>query len=421
MDVDAEIGGYAEVRGMFDVDVEGKPWTLIQKVRPTFEISPAPRVRAFVAVDGTLVQGRDTGEELRAYLETTDIGPTLEVLCTPVETLSFEDVRDYLTVERLYVDFTGEKIDFRLGRQAVNWGSALVFHPTDLYNEVVASEPWRERKGINALRANIAPVEAVSVTTLVALDDDMSAFEVPEGDDLPEPEDLPFSSALKVTLRSFETDWSAAGFYRADGRWFAGGDLRGTLGVGWWVEGGWHGDTRGIDPEGAEVVAGVDYSLPIFNRFYFAAEYRYDGTGESDPEAYDYGLRGASAALVPYSCPFSMTGENVDPDEVQPTSRTTLGQHYVDATLSVQFLDDWSVGGTAIVNVADRTGLFVPAASVLVGDRVAVHVGAQIPLGEEGEFAPPDANFDVSAGDKTANLAGFIPAATLNAWARYSF
>ena len=54
-------------------------------------------------------------------------------------------------------------------------------------------------------------------------------------------------------------------------------------------------------------------------------------------------------------------------------------------------------------------------------ERVALHIGAQIPLGEEGEFAPPEENFDVSAGAKSTNLARFVPAATLNAWARYSF
>lgn len=419
--MEAELAGYAEVRGMYQVDVEGTPWTLVEKVRPTFEIKAAPRVRAFVAVEGTLVEGRDTSDELRTYLETTEIGPTLEEYCTAVETYHFDDVREYLTVERLYVDFEGKKADFRLGRQAVNWGSALVFHPTDLYNEVVASEPWRERKGVNALRAKISPVPAAEVLVLLAMDDDLSAFEKTEGDELPELVDLPVSGALKATFRKLETDWSAVGFYRADGRWFAGGDLRGTLSVGWWVEGGWHGDLREVDPEGAEVVVGVDYSLPILDRFYFAAEYRYDGTGEEDPENYDYSSRSASAVEVPYSCPFATSGTNVDPDEVQPTSRTTLGQHYVDATINVQFLDDWTVGGTAIVNAIDGTGLLVPDVAVTLGERVQVHLGAQIPVGEDGEFVPPADTFDVSAGNKSANLAGFVPAATINAWARYSF
>jgi hypothetical protein len=49
-----------------------------------------------------------------------------------------------------------------------------------------------------------------------------------------------------------------------------------------------------------------------------------------------------------------------------------------------------------------------------------VHLGAQVPFGEDGEFVPPHEVFDISAGDAKGNVAGFVPAATLNAWVRYS-
>ena len=421
MTPDAELAGYAEVRAMYQVDVEGTPWLAVERVRPTFSITPADRVRAFVAVEGELDQGRDTSDELVKYLDTTDVGPKLDEYCTKNENYHFDDVREYLTVERLYVDFTGEKVDLRIGRQAVNWGSALVFHPTDLYNEVVASEPWRERKGVNAIRANISPVSDLQIVTLVAMDDDLSAFEKTTGTDLPDAVDWPLSGAAKVTVRKLETDWSAVGSYDMGGRWFAGADLRGTIEAGWWVEGGYHGDTEGVNPEGVEVVAGLDYSFPWFDRFYFAAEYRYDGTGEADPDQYDYSLRSAGAVDLPYACPFSTSGANVDPDAAVPEARVTLGQHYVDGTINVQFHQDYTVGATAIVNVQDGTGLLVPDVSTVIGSRVQVHLGAQIPVGENGEFSPPKSEFNVSAGTAKANLAGFVPVATLNAWARYNF
>lgn len=421
MQVEADVSGYAEVRGMVQVDVEGTPWTAVEKVRPSLAVSAAPRVRGVLTVEGALVQGRDTADELATFLEASEIGPDLTEYCTRVETYSFDDVREYLTVERAYVDFTGEKVDVRVGRQAVNWGSALVFHPSDIHPEVVAAEPWRERKGVNAVRAHFAPVEALSVVGLLALDDDLSAFEKTEDDALPDAEDWPVSGAAKVTWRALETDWSAVGSYRMDGHWFAGADLRGQLEVGWWLEGGWHGDTGGVDPEGAEVVVGLDYSIPVLDRFYFAAEYRYDGTGEADPADYDYGLRSSTAITPPYACPFSTSGVNEDPDAEPLSSRLTLGQHYVHGTVNVQFLQDWAVQTVAIVNVVDGTAMLVPDASVLLGGRVQVHVGAQIPLGEDGEFAPPADEFDILVGEKSANLAGFVPAATINAWARYSF
>ncbi len=421
MDVDAELGGYAEVRAMVMLDVEGTPWTAIEKVRPTLEISPADRVRAVATVEGALAQGRETSDELALFLENSDVGPDLAEYCTRVEAYHFEDVREYLTVERLYVDFTGEKVDFRLGRQAVNWGSALVFHPSDLVSEVVASEPWRERQGVNAIRANIAPVPNLQIVTLLALADDLSAFEKTDAGEVPEAEDWPLAGAAKVTVHAAETDWSAVGNVEMGGRWFAGADIKGQLELGWWVEGGWHGDSSEADPEGAEVVVGLDYSIPVLNRVFFAAEYRYDGTGEADPADYDYGQRSGGGSNVPFSCPFSTTGTNGTEDTAVPSARITLGQHYVHGTLNVSFLDDWTVGAVAIINVQDGTGLLVPDAAVVIGERWQVHVGAQIPVGDEGEFVPPEDQFEVVVGANSVNLARFLPAATLNAWARYSF
>ncbi len=417
--MDAEVAGYAEVRALYQVDVGGTPWLLVERVRPSFEITPAERVRAYVAVEGALAQGRDTADELAKYLEGTAVGDRIEEFCTEVPTYHFDDVQGYLTVERLYVDWTGEKVDVRAGRQAVNWGSGLVFNPTDLFSDVVASEPWRERRGVNSVRLSVAPNASWDVVGLLAADDDLSPFEDP--DELPGFEELPLAGGVKATLHKFEVDWSAVGAYRPDGPWFAGADVRGTLGVGFWVEGGWHGDQDGVNAEGVEVVAGLDYSLPLLDRVYVAAEYRYDGTGEADPDAYDYSLRGGTSIDAPYDCPFSTTGTNVDPDEEQPLPRTTLGQHYVDVIASVGFLDEWAVGTTAIVNVADGTGLLVPDVSKTFGERWAVHLGAQVPLGKDGEFVPPAEVFDISAGDATDNVSHFVPAATLNAWARYSF
>ncbi|MBM4366753.1 MAG: hypothetical protein FJ102_11105 [Deltaproteobacteria bacterium] len=423
MTPDAELSGYAEVRAMYQMDVEGTPWQLVERVRPSFEIQTGPRVRAVGVVEGFLAQGRDTSDELYDFLQGTEVGDRLDEFCTPAENYSFDDIHDYLTVERLYVDFTGEKVDIRVGRQAVNWGSALVFHPTDLYNEVIASEPWRERTGVNAVRANIALGDH-GITALATMDDDLSAFEKAAANDdgadedigegFPLYEDLPVSVALKGTLRAAQTDFSVVANYRPDGDYFLGGDLRGTLGAGWWVEGGWHGEAAA-----PEVVAGLDYSFPWGDRFYVAAEYRYDGTGEADPDDYDYSLR-SSTIEMPYTCEFATFGSDDNSDE-ESRPRVTLGQHYVDGTVNVMFLDNYGISTTAIANVVDGTGLLVPDVSVLVGDRVAVHVGAQIPFGKEGEFVPPDELFEVAVGDASLDLSGFVPAATLNAWARYSF
>ena len=411
MTPDFELAGYAEVRASYQVDIEGTPWQTVERVRPSFHIQAAPRVSATAIVEGTLYQGRDTSKALFDFLSDSSLGPSLDEYCTATESYQFDDIHDYLTVERLFVDFEGERVDVRVGRQAVNWGSALVFHPTDVVNEVIASEPWRERTGVNAVRANISLGEH-SITALATMDDDLSAFE--KADDFPEYEDLPVGIAAKGTLRALQTDFSAVANYRPDGDYFLGGDVRGTIEVGWWVEGGWHGLA-----EAPEVVVGLDYSLPIGERFFVAAEYRYDGTGEADPDDYDYTLRTSSSIELPWDCPFPTFG--VTEGEEAPEPRVTLGQHYIDGNVTTVFLDDYGAIMTAIVNVQDGTGMLIPDVSANFGERWQVHAGAQLLVGNEGEFNPPEELFKLDVGDESVDLTGFIPSATLNTWVRYSF
>jgi hypothetical protein len=379
--------------------VDGTPWTVDERVRPTFRISPTERTKAEVVVEAALHQGRWSDDEVGAVLMDSELGPLLEEAdCGYASPARYNEISDYLSVERLHLDFNLPALDLTLGRQAVSWGSGLNFHPTDVYAEFLITEPWRERKGVNAARATI-PVGQHQVDVIAAVDDDLSPLwreEVAAPD---------ASGAVKATFRALETDWSAVGYARTDEDWFAGADLRGNLEVGWWVEGGWHGEDEGV-----EVVAGVDYSFDVLQMLYVAAEYRYDGTGV-EPE--DYDLTQRSGAALPLDCAFL-------PD-VAPGDRSTLGIHYADAAVRLSITEDLGVTAGGLVNLLDGTGLAVPDVSLNLGSRVAVHVGAQIPFGEDGEFAPADDTLRQSFGGYTIDFSGQVPAATWTAWTRYSF
>ncbi|MFZ5475639.1 MAG: hypothetical protein ACOZNI_02590 [Myxococcota bacterium] len=415
MTPDAELGGYAEVRGSYQVGVDGTPWEIVERVRPTFEIAPAERITATATVEASLAQGRVLEDELveTLYANETPVEllggvPLGEVLqdpsyCTDLREPRYDEIGDYLSVERLHVDFNLPVADITVGRQAIAWGSGLVYHPTDLFAEVVATEPWRERRGVDAVKVDV-PLADHSLVVLGAIDDDLSPLYADE----PEPPGV--AGAMKFTLRELGTDWSAIARAGTDGDWFVGGDLRGTLGVGWWVEGGWHGED-----EAPEVVAGVDYSFPVLQMFYVAAEYRYDGTG-SRPEDYDFTQRGGFGSM-PLSC--AGLGDTTD---VGGGDRTTLGIHYVDAIVNVGVTEDFGVTVVGIANVLDGTGMLVPDANVKIGQRIAVHAGAQIPFGEDGEFRPAKEDLTlVIPNVADIDLSGLLPDATALAWVRYSF
>lgn len=403
-----EIEGYAEVRASGLIGVEGTPWTLVERVRPRFGIPIGDRVTVEAVVEAAFAQGRDNTAEAAALVLDSELGPLLELAgCGYEPEPRYDTVGDYLSVERLHIDLNLRSVDLTIGRQALNWGSGLVFHPTDLYAEVVATEPWRERRGVNAVKAAI-PVGDHQITAIVAVDDDLSPL---YADKLAAPD---LSAAVKATLRAGGTAVSLVGHAGTDERWFAGADLRGNLGVGWWVEGGWHGKPAVDGNIGApEVVAGVDYSFAVLDSLFVAAEYRYDGTG-AKPEDYDYAAR-SGGATNPFDCAFLPT---VD-EEVEP--RFTLGQHYVDASVRLGITQDLGVSGLVIVNLLDGTGYAVPDAYANVGSHATVHVGAQIPFGTDGEFRPAAEDMSFSAGEYSADLSGLLPDATLLGWVRYSF
>lgn len=401
-EIDAELGGYAEVRFADQLGVDGVPWMLAERLRPRFEIAPSDRATAEVVVEASLAQGRDLSHELGTLVMESPVGEVLDDAgCGYERAPRYDEAADVFSVERLHVDWNLPGADVSVGRQALRWGSGLVFHPTDLYAEILVTEPWREPRGVNAVKVDV-PVGESNVVGVLAVDDDLSGLYDGAMDSAA---DLPVSGAVKATLRALDTDWSIIGQGGTDGDWFAGADLRGTLGVGWWVEGGWHGDSGA-----PEVVVGIDYSFPVFSRFYLAAEYRYDGSG-ARPEDYDFSQR-ATGAVVPFDCEFLAT---------PAATRDTLGIHYADAALSVLFTEDLGLTTAVVVNLLDGTGMLVPDAQVLVGDRVTVHAGAQVPFGKDGEYRPADEDLTYVVGQDSVDLAPLFPDATLLGWVRYAF
>ncbi len=396
-----EVEGYAEVRASYQVGVDGVPWNLVERARPSFKGAFGDRITVEAVVEAAFIQGRDTTDEAAKLILESELGPLLEEAgCGYTPAPRYEEVSDYLSVARLHLDLNLKAADISIGRQGLNWGAGLAFHPTDLFAEVVATEPWRERRGVNAVKATV-PFGRHQVVAVVALADDLSSI----SEDKPS---VPLAGAVKGTLRAGPTDVSAVGQVRTDGDWFAGGEARGTLGVGWWVEGGWHGQAAA-----AEVVAGVDYSFDVLQSFYLAAEYRYDASGAA-PEDYDFSQRSTGVSSPFSDCAFLPTASATEP-------RSTLGIHYVDAVVRLGITEELGVSNFVLLNVLDGTGMLVPDVALNVGDHVTIHLGGQIPFGREGEFRPAADAVSFGTGDYAADLSGLLPDATVQGWARYAF
>lgn len=423
------IRGYTEVRGTYN-DTAVAPWTLTERLRPTMKIYLWDRVSLTTTAEARLDQGRyDTGvfvEAFRTSIESSlrDLagnGPSLEEVIDTCEwdvslNREIDTVSDVLALERLYLDFTLPAADLRIGRQPINWGSALFLNPSDIFQQVLLAEPWQERAGIDAVRVNVPVGEDGSITALVGALDTNPSNTSPAGTmigfDLQGYDTI--RGALKGSMNVEQTDISA--LVSTDGSLhYAGldfrGDLRGPVPLGWWMEGVYRVNTSEEEVTAAPRVAiGADYSFQVLNRLYVAAQVFHDGTGEI-PALYDWNSRQDPALEGITPCEkYDDLPSFTAPDEY----RLTLGKWYGLNILRLEVTEDLQFTNTMVMNLADQTGLLFPATAYTIGSRVTVNGGVQYLFGSDGEFRPP--SYQMQVGE--VNLEPLQPTLTGLAWVR---
>ena len=381
-----DVGGYAEVRGAVYGGVDGTSWETVERFRPTLEHELHERVVLSSTVEARVTQGRYPVAEGYALVE-EQLGHLLEPAGCSLEAPDrYTSADDVLGVERLYVDLYHPRVDLRVGRQALNWGSALFLNPTDLFGEVLLAEPWQERAGVDAARATVPFGSSHQVVAVAALDRGLESGRF----------------GLKPTFNLRGTDLSPVlGYRSAEGDFLggvpsAGWDLRGELVVGWWVEG--RVDLDELDELEPVVSAGIDYSLPALDRFLLSAQYTFDATGKDDPAAYHLLDRGVSVAVP--ECAAEIAPEVSEP-------RFTIGRHYALLSVNAAY-ETVGLQAAALMNVQDRSTLIVPQVNWTPGSRWTLTVGGNVPVGS-GEFAPTDEMQILRQGFVELDMAGLVP------------
>lgn len=391
--------GFAELRLSLFPGASGDKLQVVERLRPTFETELRERVKLVATLEAGLAQGRRTEVELERALRRAGLGALVDEgrCCAPEHennALRISRAGDYLDVDRLYLDVYAGAIDLRVGRQALQWGSAQFFNPTDPFPEVLLAEPWRPRRGVNAVRATLPFGERNDFSAVVAGNDALNELR----------------AAGRVRFNVQGTDVAFIAAWRGQERALLGVDLRGTLLVGWWVEAAF------LPGENAheEVSVGVDYSFNLLERATLFAQYHRNGAGSATPGA------GALAALP-------LDGTRAPRDPFAPFVR---GRDYLLLGGSLGVLPELSLNATALQNLNDGSGFVVPTASYNVLDWLDVSVSAQVPYalwGRGGELKPHPDDLRVRAelgpplGEVTVDLSGLVPAVTLTAWTRASF
>lgn len=408
--------GFGELRFQYQQGVDGMPLEVIERVRPSFSQELSERVVLSATVEALFHQGRDLQTEFQRTIDESDLGPLLEAAgCTwPEEegnaALGVARAADYLGVERLYLDFYLPAADVRLGRQAVNWGSAFMVNPTDPFPEVLLTEPWRLRAGVNAARVTVPIGERHQIQAVVGSNDTFTKVR----------------AAARGMVNLGVTDIALVGAYRQeadDG--LVGLDVRGTLGVGFWAEGAVH--LRSEEKGGIyeDVAVGVDYSFPVLQNLMVSAQYYRNGAGgegAAPPAA------SAFSAIEPPDCGDLDLFGTEDAEEADPFAPFFTGRDYAMANVSLGILPELSVAGLWVQNLGDGSALAVPVITALPTGWLEVSAAAQIPLstwGDGGELHPAeeDLRIDIETGGDpiVVDLSGMVPRATFIVWTRVNF
>lgn len=386
----ADVTGYVEARASWNGGVDGVPWEANQRVRPTFEGALHERIDLVATPQIALAQGRNPVAEGYRLLD-EQVGAILETAgCDLDAPARYNSVDDVLTVERLYLDLYHPRIDVRVGRQALNWGSAAFFNPTDLFAQNLIATPWLERAGVDAVRATAPIGERHQVVAVAALDRGLDHGRF----------------GIRPTFNVLQTDISpvlgyVTGGADSAGTPSAGLDLRGQMVVGWWVEAGadWIPETDLGDVQPRASV-GLDYSLPVLDQFIVLAQYSYDGTGVEDPRLYSLLDRGLSVA----------TPDCLSDDAFPPPGapRFTIGRHYALVSVRAAAFDAWTLTASGLMNLQDRSTMVLPSLAWTPGDRWTATVGGTVGVGE-GEFVPTDAMARFDYGLLSLDGAGLVP------------
>lgn len=403
--------GFGELRLSLFPGADGRAFQTIERLRPSMTTELSERVKLVATIEAGIRQGRDTAFEFERALRGSAFGPLLEAAnCEFPQPengfLRINNAHDYLAVDRLYFDIYTDLADVRIGRQALNWGSAQFFNPTDPFPQVLLAEPWRPRSGVNALRVSVPFGDLNDFTAVAASNDAFTAAR----------------AAGRLRINWLDTDFALVGAYRGDqSNGLVGVDIRGTLELGYWLEAAYF-----IGPKPHEELSvGVDYSFPILERALIFLQYYRNGAGSPDPSRYAPSQSvGAIAAPSCENTTLPLSGA-AEPDPFAPF---TKGRDYLIASASLVVLVDLSSTLALVQNLNDGSGLLVPTVTYAALDWLDVSMSAQVPfaLRGGGEFKPSakDLSLELEAPDGEllrADLSGLVPAATITLWSRASF
>jgi len=276
------------------------------------------------------------------------------------------------SIDRAFVHLPLGPVDLRVGRQAISWGTAWFWKPTDRFSPFSPTDIDPDvKRGIDAIRAEIFLGERTSL-------DLVGSFERHENTD----REWWAHGGLRFRtgIGRYDLAISAARFQLSQqGNWMGGLETTGPLGpLGFRAEAAFNFMEESHDWD-VEAVAGLDY------RFSFglmvAGEAFYNGYGTDDPDEY---LSYYMDMSDPLSGALPEKGERLARGE-----SFNVGRYYVGLALDQEVLPVLHVTLSAVGNLLDPSGFLMAGLKWSVVENARFSAGALVPLGVKSEGPPP--------------------------------
>ncbi len=294
---------------------------------------------------------------------------------------------DIISIKELFSDFNiNDRVFFRVGKQALNWGVGYFFSPANLLNisQVDPENPTAELEGPLSIKMN-APIGIDNLYGYVILPDGASEIE-----------DLAYALKYEKVLGGAEVGLGA--YYQYDEPPKAMATLSTTLfkDIMFFAEGlASYGSTNSIST--------LDGFVPGFHEFedklYLSGTV--GGLYSWSADESDFG--------VSLMAQYYFNGEGYNGDDLFANSFTTSGFNYGAATASLTLTDSVSTSLFWYSNLDDMSGMLRPSINWGIADYISASLGATMTYGDLGDQFTPE----YSANPLTSSL-GLSDGSTLS-------
>lgn len=288
--------------------------------------------------DSVNIYGHNRGWlEFKADWENAGVQIGLDCL-VPYDTVSFAGMQERVDISRLAVWLGPEHLRVIAGKQRLYWGVGRVFRALDVFNPVSFLEPSYERPGSNAVLGYVALGGMTSVRGICLPSYDLGQCF--------------WGSRLGTNL--FENDIGVSLMHKsAEEMTITGLEVAGDLIVGYWNELSYTWDDTA---QYARATLGIDYTFPAM--IYTMMELFYDGSGEDDPDNYDF-------------------------TRITSGERMTLAQQYLYLSIGVIPNPFLRPSFSSVINLNDRGLVLIPQIYYSVFENAELTLGLNYFLGSD--------------------------------------